>query len=57
MTHTNENQGATSGSESANGNKVRFIPDFPQYWRIWTEVSLKRGDKVAATARNLHTSN
>ncbi len=36
------------------GNKVWFITGASRgFGRIWTEAALKRGDKVAATARNL----
>ena len=56
MTHTNENQGAALGPESTKGNKVWFITGTSRgFGRVWTEAALKRGDKVAATARNLHS--
>lgn len=54
MTHTNENQGTGLGPESIKGNKVWFITGTSRgFGRVWTEAALKRGDKVAATARNL----
>lgn len=53
MTHTNENPGTGSVPESTK-EKVWFITGASRgFGRIWTEAALKRGDKVAATARNL----
>jgi NADP-dependent 3-hydroxy acid dehydrogenase YdfG len=38
----------------SNSNKVWFITGSSRgFGRVWTEAALKRGDKVAATARNL----
>jgi NADP-dependent 3-hydroxy acid dehydrogenase YdfG len=38
----------------SNANKVWFITGASRgFGRVWTEAALKRGDKVAATARNL----
>lgn len=55
MTHTNEDQEASLSSDSKNGNKVWFITGASRgFGRIWTEAALQRGDKVAATARNLN---
>jgi len=40
--------------ENSNSNKVWFITGSSRgFGRIWTEAALKRGDKVAATARKL----
>jgi NADP-dependent 3-hydroxy acid dehydrogenase YdfG len=48
MTDQNEN--------SANAEKVWFITGSSRgFGRIWTEAALKRGDKVAATARRLES--
>ena len=56
MTHTNEDQEASLSSDSKNGNKVWFITGVSRgFGRIWTEAALQRGDKVAATARNLNS--
>jgi NADP-dependent 3-hydroxy acid dehydrogenase YdfG len=45
MTHQNENSGA---------NKVWFITGASRgFGRVWADAALKRGDKVAATARTL----
>lgn len=54
MTHINENAGADSSPESTKENKVWFITGTSRgFGRIWAEAALNRGDKVAATARNL----
>lgn len=54
MTHTNENQGTSLDPELIQGNKVWFITGTSRgFGRVWTEAALKRGDRVAATARNL----
>jgi len=45
MTHQNDNSG---------GNKVWFITGTSRgFGRVWADAALKRGDKVAATARSL----
>ena len=47
MTHQNNNQGA---------NKVWFITGASRgFGRVWADAALKRGDKVAATARSLES--
>lgn len=47
MTHQNDN---------STGNKVWFITGASRgFGRVWTEAALKRGDKVAATARQLES--
>lgn len=54
MIRTSKNSGAGSAPESTKGNKVWFITGTSRgFGRVWTEAVLKRGDKVAATARNL----
>ena len=41
-------------NEVSNGSKVWFITGASRgFGRVWTEAALKRGDKVAATARTL----
>ncbi|SHM19901.1 SDR family NAD(P)-dependent oxidoreductase [Mucilaginibacter sp. OK098] len=47
MTHQNDNSGA---------NKVWFITGTSRgFGRVWADAALKRGDKVAATARKLES--
>lgn len=51
-------QSETSSVDAAptrvTSNKVWFITGASRgFGRVWTEAALKRGDKVAATARNL----
>lgn len=42
--------------QNAGGPKVWFITGTSRgFGRVWTEAALKRGDKVAATARNLES--
>src|ERR1700744_383363 len=42
--------------EDQKNSKVWFITGASRgFGRVWTEAALKRGDKVAATARNLET--
>ena len=54
MKNTNETSGSASASESTKKSKVWFITGTSRgFGRVWTEAALKRGDKVAATARNL----
>jgi NAD(P)-dependent dehydrogenase (short-subunit alcohol dehydrogenase family) len=53
MTKGNERSGANTAPASES-NKVWFITGTSRgFGRVWTEAALKRGDKVAATARNL----
>src|SRR5882724_5673277 len=41
-------------NETSNGNKVWFITGASRgFGRIWADAALRRGDKVAATARTL----
>ena len=52
----NQNQNATGqlAPTPATANKVWFITGASRgFGRVWTEAALKRGDKVAATARKL----
>jgi NADP-dependent 3-hydroxy acid dehydrogenase YdfG len=54
MSYNKENSGALSLPTSDTSNKVWFITGASRgFGNIWTEAALKRGDKVAATARNL----
>lgn len=56
MIGQNENSGTGSVPISNKGNKVWFITGTSRgFGRVWTEAALKRGDKVAATARNLES--
>ncbi|MCC8410649.1 SDR family NAD(P)-dependent oxidoreductase [Mucilaginibacter sp. UR6-1] len=52
MAHQNESSGTQSGAT----NKVWFITGSSRgFGRVWAEAALKRGDKVAATARKLES--
>ena len=54
MVQQNENSGASSPSAAGTTPKVWFITGASRgFGRVWTEAALKRGDKVAATARKL----
>lgn len=54
MVHDNDNQGAGPASAPAANTKVWFITGASRgFGRVWAEAALKRGDKVAATARSL----
>ncbi|TLV04126.1 SDR family NAD(P)-dependent oxidoreductase [Dyadobacter luticola] len=54
MAQQNENIDAVTYSASATSGKVWFITGASRgFGRVWTEAALQRGDKVAATARNL----
>ncbi|GAB4015893.1 SDR family NAD(P)-dependent oxidoreductase [Spirosoma koreense] len=54
MVHQNENTGAQTVPASVKSTKVWFITGASRgFGRIWAEAALKRGDKVAATARSL----
>ena len=56
MIHQNENAGAQPAPTSVTSPKVWFITGASRgFGRIWTEAVLERGDKVAATARNLES--
>ncbi|MGY4386185.1 NADP-dependent 3-hydroxy acid dehydrogenase YdfG [Pedobacter sp. UYP24] len=55
---SNQNETSASVAKSANGetNKVWFITGASRgFGSIWAEAALKRGDKVAATARKLES--
>lgn len=54
MAQQNEISNAPAGSTSAAAGKVWFITGTSRgFGRVWAEAALKRGDKVAATARSL----
>jgi NAD(P)-dependent dehydrogenase (short-subunit alcohol dehydrogenase family) len=54
MTGQNKSSGAQAPSINAGSNRVWFITGTSRgFGRVWAEAALKRGDKVAATARNL----
>lgn len=54
MEHQNETSGVGSAQTPDTSNKVWFITGASRgFGRIWTDAALKRGDKVAATARKL----
>lgn len=54
MTHQHETTGAQTAATSATSTKVWFITGTSRgFGRVWTEAVLARGDKVAATARNV----
>ena len=54
MEHQNETSGVGSAQTPDTSNKVWFITGTSRgFGRIWTDAALKRGDKVAATARKL----
>lgn len=56
MSHQNETSGAVSTSTPGTSNKVWFITGASRgFGLVWTEAALKRGDKVAATARKLES--
>lgn len=56
MEHQSETSGISSASAAAATHKVWFITGASRgFGRIWTEAALKRGDKVAATARKLES--
>jgi NADP-dependent 3-hydroxy acid dehydrogenase YdfG len=56
MEQQNENPGVNTTVTPASNSKVWFITGASRgFGRIWTEAALKRGDKVAATARNLES--
>ena len=56
MADQNENPGVGAASTSGTSNKVWFITGASRgFGRVWTEAALKRGDKVAATARKLES--
>ena len=56
MEQQSENTGVDTTATPAANSKVWFITGASRgFGRIWTEAALKRGDKVAATARNLES--
>lgn len=56
MSQQIENSGAASITSPGASNKVWFITGASRgFGKVWTEAALKRGDKVAATARKLES--
>lgn len=56
MIHANENASHQPATTSVTSPKVWFITGASRgFGRVWTEAALKRGDKVAATARTLES--
>ncbi|TCK85296.1 SDR family NAD(P)-dependent oxidoreductase [Albibacterium bauzanense] len=56
MSHQNETSGAVSLSTPDISSKIWFITGASRgFGHVWTEAALKRGDKVAATARKLES--
>ena len=54
MENQNEKSGAAAAQTTEKANKVWFITGASRgFGRIWADAALQRGDKVAATARNL----
>ena len=54
MADQNEFSGVVSATAPVTANKVWFITGTSRgFGRVWADAALKRGDKVAATARNL----
>ena len=54
MIHQNENAGDQPAQTASTSSKIWFITGASRgFGRVWTEAALKRGDKVAATARKL----
>lgn len=54
MIHQNENAGDQIAHTAGTSSKIWFITGASRgFGRVWTEAALKRGDKVAATARKL----
>lgn len=56
MIHQNENAGQQMAQTTIPSHKVWFITGASRgFGRVWAEAALVRGDKVAATARNLES--
>ena len=56
MSHQNETSSTVSQATSGTSNKVWFITGASRgFGHVWAEAALKRGDKVAATARKLES--
>lgn len=54
MSHQNEITNEDANLNASNSNKVWFITGASRgFGSVWTDAALKRGDKVAATARKL----
>lgn len=54
MIHQDENTGVQTVPTAVRSNKVWFITGTSRgFGRVWAEAALKRGDRVAATAREL----
>ncbi|MVM35471.1 SDR family NAD(P)-dependent oxidoreductase [Spirosoma sp. HMF4905] len=56
MTHQSEKANSQPTTTSVPSTKIWFITGASRgFGRVWTEAALKRGDKVAATARRLES--
>ena len=56
MIHENKNASQAMTQAAETSGKVWFITGASRgFGRVWTEAALQRGDKVAATARNLES--
>ncbi|MCR8560666.1 SDR family NAD(P)-dependent oxidoreductase [Mucilaginibacter sp. BJC16-A38] len=56
MVHQNENSSTGAAKATVTSDKVWFITGSSRgFGRVWAEAALKRGDKVAATARKLES--
>ncbi|MDP9076794.1 MAG: SDR family NAD(P)-dependent oxidoreductase [Bacteroidota bacterium] len=56
MVHQNENLSTGAAKAPVTSDKVWFITGSSRgFGRVWAEAALKRGDKVAATARKLES--
>ena len=56
MINQNKNTSLTTAQTSVTSPKVWFITGASRgFGRVWADAALKRGDKVAATARNLES--
>lgn len=56
MIHQNENAGHQRTQNAAQPSKIWFITGASRgFGRVWAEAALRRGDKVAATARKLES--
>lgn len=56
MTNQHENVSAQTASSPVTSNKIWFITGASRgFGRIWADAALARGDKVAATARNVES--
>ena len=56
MVHQNETSGAGAAATPGTAQKIWFITGASRgFGRVWADAALKRGDKVAATARKLES--